>query len=43
MKKLFLILLVFLIFSNCGYTPIYSEKNFNFNLNKIIKKKRTLD
>ena len=41
MKKLFLILLVFLIFSNCGYTPIYSEKNFNFNLNKITKKENT--
>ena len=37
MKKIILILLTFFIFSNCGYNPIYSNKNLNFNLIKITK------
>ena len=38
MKKVFLPLIVFLIFSSCGYTPKYSNKNFDFDLSKITKK-----
>jgi hypothetical protein len=39
MKKIILILLTFLIFTSCGYTPIYSTKNFNFNIKEIKKLK----
>ncbi len=34
-KKITLILLIFLLFSQCGYQPIYSAKNINFNINKL--------
>jgi len=34
-KKITLILLIFLLFSQCGYQPIYSTKNINFNINKL--------
>ena len=36
-KKITLILLIFLLFSQCGYQPIYSTKNINFNINKLEK------
>ena len=38
MKKIFINLIIVLMFSNCGYSPIYSNKNYNFDLNKITKK-----
>ena len=34
-KKITLIFLIFLFFSQCGYQPIYSTKNINFNINKL--------
>ena len=34
-KKITLIFLIFLLFSQCGYQPIYSTKNINFNINKL--------
>jgi len=40
MKKIILILLTFLTFTNCGYSPVYSSKNFNFNIIKIDKLKK---
>tara|TARA_B100000780_G_scaffold264233_1_gene218721 strand:+ start:1909 stop:2361 length:453 start_codon:yes stop_codon:yes gene_type:complete len=40
MKKIILILLTFLTFTNCGYSPIYSSKNFDFNIIKIDKLKK---
>tara|TARA_B100000780_G_C21107633_1_gene447386 strand:+ start:785 stop:1237 length:453 start_codon:yes stop_codon:yes gene_type:complete len=36
MKKLIIILITSLFLTNCGYTPIYSSKKFDFNLKKII-------
>jgi len=37
MKKITTLLLILLFFSNCGYTPIYSNKNLNFKLIQINK------
>ena len=37
MKKITLILIVFIMFISCGYNPMYSNKNFNFNITKIEK------
>ena len=34
-KKTFILLVLFLFFSNCGYTPIFSKKNINFTLENI--------
>ena len=39
MKKKIIILLIFFIFSSCGYTPIYSNKNFSVNIINITKLK----
>ena len=36
MKKIITVLLTFLFLTNCGYTPIYSAKNFDFRLDEII-------
>tara|TARA_B100000780_G_C21037347_1_gene416092 strand:+ start:634 stop:1086 length:453 start_codon:yes stop_codon:yes gene_type:complete len=35
MKKTIIFLLTLVIFSSCGYAPIYSNKNYSFNLTKI--------
>ena len=37
MKKIITALLTFLFIANCGYTPIYSSKNFNFKIKNITK------
>ena len=37
MKKITLILVVFIMCTSCGYNPMYSNKNFNFNITKIEK------
>ena len=34
-NKTILIFLLFFGISNCGYNPIYSSKNSNFNITKI--------
>ena len=34
-KKIFSIVLLSLILSHCGYTPIYSPKSLNFKIDKI--------
>ena len=34
-KKIALIFLIFLLFNQCGYQPIFSTKNINFNINKL--------
>ena len=39
MKKIITVLLVFLFLTNCGYTPIYSGKNFDFKLKNITSSK----
>ena len=39
MKKIITFLITFLFLTNCGYTPIYSSKNFDFRLEKIISLK----
>ena len=39
MKKIIAILLTFLFVTSCGYTPIYSSKNYDFNLKNIVSKK----
>ena len=36
MKKIFLVL-IFLILNNCGFTPLYSSKNSNYNVISIEK------
>jgi hypothetical protein len=37
MKKITLILMVFIMITNCGYKAMYSSENFNFNIIKIEK------
>ena len=37
MKKIALILMVFIMITNCGYKAVYSSKNFDFNIIKIEK------
>ena len=39
MKKITLILIVFIMCTSCGYNAMYSNKNFNFNIIKIEKSK----
>ena len=39
MKKITLILIVFIMCTSCGYNVMYSNKNFNFNIIKIEKSK----
>ena len=34
-KKTFVLLVLFLFFSNCGYTPIFSKKDVNFSIENI--------
>ena len=34
-KKISLLILTLIILNNCGYTPIYSKKNYNFEIKKI--------
>ena len=34
-KKIFLLSFTLLLFTNCGYNPIFLKKNQNFDLNKI--------
>jgi|TARA_B110000114_G_C14996842_1_gene358971 hypothetical protein len=41
MNKIIITLLAFLFFTNCGYTPIYSNKNFNLYLERIDSTKNT--
>ena len=36
MKKIFLTITLFIFLSGCGYTPIYSNQNFDFNFSDII-------
>tara|TARA_B110000967_G_scaffold135622_1_gene138456 strand:+ start:208 stop:660 length:453 start_codon:yes stop_codon:yes gene_type:complete len=36
MNKIITVLLTVLFLTNCGYTPIYSNKNFDFNIKDII-------
>ena len=35
LKKIIALLALFLFFSSCGYTPIFSKKDVNFNIEKI--------
>ena len=42
MKKIITILLAFLFLADCGYTPIYSTKNFNFKIKSITTAKSDL-
>ncbi len=39
MKKIIITLLTFLFLTSCGYAPIYSSKNFDFRLKKVLKLK----
>ena len=34
-KKIIVLLALFLFFSSCGYTPIFSKKDVNFSIEKI--------
>ena len=34
-KKTFILLVLFLFFSSCGYTPIFSKKDINFSVENI--------
>jgi hypothetical protein len=38
MKKIFLTITLFIFLSGCGYTPIYTSQNFDFNFLDIIYK-----
>ena len=35
LKKIFILLNLFLFFSSCGYTPIFSKKDVNFSIESI--------
>jgi hypothetical protein len=39
MKKIITIMFAFMFLASCGYSPIYSSKNFDFNLKNIISPK----
>ena len=39
MKKIIIVLMTFLFLKGCGYTPIYSGKNFDFKIKNIITNK----
>tara|TARA_B100000787_G_C16016558_1_gene216586 strand:+ start:175 stop:627 length:453 start_codon:yes stop_codon:yes gene_type:complete len=39
MKKIVTVLLTFLFLTSCGYTPMYSQKNFDFKLKNITSTK----
>ena len=43
MNKIFLIIVTFFLLSNCGYEPIYSSKNINFNIGNIEKTNNSLN
>ena len=34
-KKISLLILTLIVLNNCGYTPIYSKKNYNFEIKNI--------
>tara|TARA_B110000037_G_C16967449_1_gene443608 strand:- start:160 stop:612 length:453 start_codon:yes stop_codon:yes gene_type:complete len=36
MKNIITLLLTLLFLTNCGYTPIYSDKNFDFKIENIV-------
>ena len=38
MKKIITGFVIFLFLTSCGFTPIYSTKNFDFRLKKIVSK-----
>ena len=35
LKKIFILFTLFLFFSSCGYTPIFSKKDINFSIESI--------
>ena len=35
LKKIFILFILFLFFSSCGYTPIFSKKDVNFSIENI--------
>ena len=43
MHKVFFIIAIFFLLSNCGYEPIYSSKNINFNIGNIEKVNNSLN
>ena len=43
MKNKYILLLVFLVLSSCGYEPIYSTKNLNFSIGNIQKNNSLLN
>ena len=42
-NKFFLLFLLFLFLSNCGYKPIYSTKNLNFTIKNIENSNTSLN
>ena len=36
LKKIFILLTLFLFFFSCGYTPIFSKKDVNFSIENIV-------
>tara|TARA_B100000963_G_scaffold354356_1_gene370706 strand:+ start:5817 stop:6269 length:453 start_codon:yes stop_codon:yes gene_type:complete len=42
-NKFFFFLTFFLLFSNCGYEPIYSTKNLNFTIGSVEKRNTSLN
>ena len=36
LKKIFILLTLFLFFLSCGYTPIFSKKDVNFSIENIV-------
>ena len=43
MKNKYILLLIFLVLSGCGYEPIYSTKNLNFSIGNIEKNNSLLN
>tara|TARA_Y200000002_G_C22250574_1_gene483600 strand:- start:1 stop:450 length:450 start_codon:yes stop_codon:yes gene_type:complete len=42
-RKFLFLTLTFLLFSSCGYSPIYSSNNLNFSINNIEKENNLLN
>ena len=43
MMKNFILLIIFIFLTNCGFEPIYSKKNLDIKINKIVKENTLLN
>ena len=43
MMKNFILIIIFIFLTNCGFEPIYSKKNLDIKINKIVKENTLLN